>query len=118
LGEYRRAIEYHEQHLAMAREIGDREGEGHALGNLGNAYHRLGEYRRAIEYYEQQLAIAREIGDRFGEGNALWNMSLALDKLGQRAEAIARAQEALQILDRIESPTADQVRTQLEEWHK
>ena len=40
LGEYRRAIEYHEQHLTIAREIGDRLGEGHALGNLGLAYHR------------------------------------------------------------------------------
>ena len=28
----------HEQDLTIAREIGDRRGEGNALGNLGNAY--------------------------------------------------------------------------------
>ena len=33
-----RAIEFHEQALAIAREIGDRRGEGSWLGNLGNAY--------------------------------------------------------------------------------
>ena len=66
MGEHRRAIEYHEQALAIARNIGDRRGEGTALGNLGDAYHSLDENRRAIECQEEQLKIAREIGDRVG----------------------------------------------------
>ena len=37
LGEYRRAIDLHTQALAIARDIGDRQGEGAALGNLGTA---------------------------------------------------------------------------------
>ena len=36
--EPRQAIEFYEQHLAIAREIGDRRGESAALGNLGLAY--------------------------------------------------------------------------------
>ena len=71
LGDARKAIEYHEKALAIAREIGDRRAEGAALGNLGIAYEDLGDARKAIEYYEQALAIAREIGDRRGEGAAL-----------------------------------------------
>ena len=35
LGETRRAIQFYEQRLTIAREIGDRRGEGAALGNLG-----------------------------------------------------------------------------------
>ena len=116
LGEYRRAIEYQEQYLAIAREIGDRRGEGNALGSLGLAYYSFGEYRRAIEYYDQHLAIAREIGDRRGEGNALWNTSLVLDELGERAKAIGNAEAALKIHAQIESPYAEQVRKQIEEW--
>ena len=38
LGDYRKAIEYHEKRLKIAIEIGDRAGEGRAYGNLGNAY--------------------------------------------------------------------------------
>jgi len=34
----RKAIEFHEQALMIGREIGDRQGEGNALGNLGLAY--------------------------------------------------------------------------------
>ena len=37
MGDYKKAIEYHEKHLKIAKEIGDRAGEGRAYGNLGNA---------------------------------------------------------------------------------
>ena len=57
-GEARRAIEYHEQVLAIAREFGDRRGEGAALGNLGGPTTDLGEVRRAIEFYEQGLGTS------------------------------------------------------------
>ena len=64
------AIGYYEQALAISREIGDRRGEGHDLGNLGLALRRPGRRRgAAIGYYEQALAISREIGDRRGEGS-------------------------------------------------
>jgi tetratricopeptide (TPR) repeat protein len=104
--------------LVIDREIGDRRGEGNALGNLGNAYADLGETRKAIEFYEQQLIIVREIGDRRGEGNALRNMSLSLDELGQRERAIEYAQAALKIREEIEDPRAEKVRTQLEVWRQ
>ena len=71
LGQVERAIDSYEQALAIAREIGDRRGEGADLGNLGNAYADLGQVERAIDSYEQALAIAREIGDRRGEGDSI-----------------------------------------------
>ena len=43
LGETRKAIEYHEQALAIAREIGDKQNEGEFLCNLGKAYLDLNE---------------------------------------------------------------------------
>ncbi len=82
LGDYPRAIDYYQQSLAIAREIGNRQGEGAALGNLGNCYYRLGDFPRAIDYYQQSLAIAREIGNRRGEGNALGNLGNCYYSLG------------------------------------
>ena len=64
LGDYQKSIEYHEKHLKIAIEIGDRGGEGRAYGNLGCAYWSLGDYRKSIEYHEKHLKIAIEIGDR------------------------------------------------------
>jgi len=77
LGKYNRAIECHEQSLAIEHKLGNRLGEGKSLGNLGNAYFSLGDYYRAIEFFEQSLAIMREIGDRRGEGYALGNLGNA-----------------------------------------
>ena len=57
LGEMSRAIEYHEQVLAIDREIGDRRSEAQVLGNLGNADAGLGETGRAIELYELRLGL-------------------------------------------------------------
>ena len=57
LGEPRKAIVFHKQALLISREIGNRRGEGNALGNLGNDWATLGEPRNAIELYEQNLVI-------------------------------------------------------------
>ncbi len=97
LGDYRLAIEYHEKHLEIALETGDRNGEGRANGNLGNAYQSLGDYRRAIEYHEKHLEIAREIGDLGREGGAYGNLGIAYDSLGDYRLAIEYHQKRLQI---------------------
>ena len=86
-----------EQHLAIAREIGDRNGEADSLGNLGAAYLSLGQYQRAIELHEQSLAIKREIGDRKGEANSLGNLGIAYKSLGQYPQAIELYEQSLAI---------------------
>jgi len=97
LGEPRSAVEFHEQYLAIAREIGYRRGEGIVLGNMGGAYIILGELRRAIKLFEQQLAINREIGYRRGEGNALGCLGLAYAGLGEPYRAIEFHEQNLAI---------------------
>ena len=96
-GYYRELIPLHNKLLFIAREIGDRRGEGGALGNLGNAYKNLGNYAEAIECHQQHLAIAHEIGDRRGEANALGNLGIAYKNLGNYAEAIEHHQQSLVI---------------------
>jgi len=57
-------IGYQDQALRIAKEIGDKEGEGNCLCNLGSAYYNLGDYQKAIAFYEQGLAILRPmLGD-------------------------------------------------------
>ena len=63
-------INHHKQRLRIAKELGDRAGEGSAYGNLGNAYRHLGDFKQAVKYHNQRLSIAKELGDRAGEGRA------------------------------------------------
>ena len=69
-----KAVEFHEKHLKVAKEIGDGAGEGRAYGNLGNAYDSLGDYQKAIEYHEKHLKIAKKNGRDYGIlGIACWS---------------------------------------------
>ncbi|NER53142.1 MAG: CHAT domain-containing protein, partial [Symploca sp. SIO1A3] len=88
---------YHQQSLAIAREIKDRNGEAQSLNNLGIAYRNLGEYTQAIDYHQQSLAIAREISDRKREGQSLGNLGNAYFFLGEYTQAIDYHQQSLAI---------------------
>ena len=77
------------QHLAIAKEVGNRAGEGKAYGNLGNAYHSLGDFPKAIVYHAQDLAIAQEVGDRAGESVAYSNLGACHMELGDYVNAVA-----------------------------
>ncbi|WP_353259459.1 tetratricopeptide repeat protein, partial [Prochlorothrix hollandica] len=97
VSQFREALQFWEQALAIYREIGDRQGEANSLGNLGNAYDSLGQYQRAIDYHEQSLAIKREIGDRQGEAASLGNLGIAYRNLGQYQRAIGYHEQSLAI---------------------
>ena len=90
-------IAWLETSAQAARKLGNREEEGMALGNLGNAYSDLREPRKAIEYQEQRLAIARETGDRRSEGRVLGNLGSAYSDLGERDKALEYYEQHLAI---------------------
>ncbi|PXF61083.1 MAG: hypothetical protein C4B59_05865 [Candidatus Methanogaster sp.] len=104
--EFRESIEYHEQALTIAREIGDRGDECNRLGNLGRAYYALGEIRKAIEYHKQALAIAREVGDRRGEGEALLRLGESNMVFGDWDKSLQFFNDALEIFETMESLTS------------
>ena len=83
--------------MKIAKEIGDRAGEGRGYGNLGNTYDSLGDYQKAIEYHEKYLKIAKEISDLAGEGNAYHNIGNAyfsLEQFDNEADKFSCAVEA------------------------
>ena len=55
IGQQRRAIEFGETGVHLARECGDRVVLGESLFRLAQSYHALGEYRQAIMLLEQSL---------------------------------------------------------------
>ena len=97
LGDFRKAIEYHEKALKIAIEIDARAEEGGAYGNLGVAYRSLGDFRKAIEYNEKNLKIALEIGGWAGEGGAYGSLGNAYFSLGDFRKAIEYHEKHLKI---------------------
>ena len=96
-GDARKALSFWQTALRLYEAIGDRQGEGAMLGNLGVTYKNLGDYRRAIDYHERALKISREIGDRRSEGSDLGNLGNAYKSLGDYRRAIDYHERALKI---------------------
>ena len=75
LGDIQKAIEYHERHLKIMKEVGNRVGEGKGYCNLGSAYVSLGELQKAFQYYKNSVIAFDHI-----RGNLLsndeWKISL------------------------------------------
>ena len=63
LGKMRKASEFYEQHRDIAREIGDRRGEGNASFNMALALDKLDEHAQAIAHAEAALKIFEAIED-------------------------------------------------------
>jgi hypothetical protein len=52
-GDYVKAIKYHWQDLIIAKEVGNRAGEGKVYEELGNTYSSKGDFSKAIKYHRQ-----------------------------------------------------------------
>ena len=63
-----------EQALRSSRELGDRQGEGLALGRFGQAAYFKGDHAAALDYYQQALEIFQQVGDHHGEATVLGRM--------------------------------------------
>ena len=79
---------FHVQELSIAKEQGDRAGEGRAYANLGVAYYTLGDCQQAIECYTQSLSICKEFGYGEVEGAVSLNLANAYHFVGDFQNAI------------------------------
>jgi len=91
-GDYRRGMALSEDAVALYRVLGDRQGIGWALTNLGTILQDLGEYPRATMVLTEGLDLFQKLSDRSGMANAL-------DRLGDVARdqgEMGRASELLE----------------------
>jgi predicted ATPase len=63
-GDLRRATEYAEESVALARDVGDADSLALALHTLGRLVQRAGESERARELFGECLVLARDLGYR------------------------------------------------------
>ena len=92
---------YHERHLKIARELGDRSGEGAAYANLGNAHYRMGDLETAKGYHERHVKIAKELNDKLGEAIGCFNLGYDFECLDQVPVAIEYYQLSITLFNDI-----------------
>jgi predicted ATPase len=94
-GDLGRAVELHEEALALWRELGDRHGIADAVINLGALAYWQGDFGRALTLFEEVLALRRELADRQGIARALINLGIVAHWQGDAGRALALLEEGL-----------------------
>ena len=97
LGEFDKAIEFYQQALRIAKEVENKDLEGKAYMNLGNACRSLGDSEKAIKFHQQALNISKEVGNKDSEGSVYVSLGCAFHSLGDFKTAIELHQQALSI---------------------
>jgi tetratricopeptide (TPR) repeat protein len=98
-GDYDRSRLFHEQGLAIARELGDKRLIRLILSALGGVLPNLGEYDTAREYFEEILPVVKDEGLK-------WSIVNTLSALGD----IARAQGDFEAAARYHNEALDAAR--------
>jgi DNA-binding SARP family transcriptional activator/tetratricopeptide (TPR) repeat protein len=114
LGDPQRARPFCRQALALNQELGLHRGEeAHAWDSLGYVEYQLGHHHDAADCYQSALTLFRELRDLFNEAEILTHLGDARHAAGDQHEARAAWKQALDILENLHHPGADQIRAKL-----
>jgi DNA-binding SARP family transcriptional activator len=113
LGNHRQALASCGQALALHQELGNRAYQAHTWSCLGDTHHQLGDRPQATACYRRALELFRELGDRYGEAGILAYLGELHRGAGDPDAARDAWRQARAILDELDRPAADQLRTRL-----
>ena len=85
--------------LTVAREVGDRAQEAHAVNNLGTLEFEYGDVSMAVQYFERAYQLNYAAGDIQGTITPSVNVALARVYLGQYSEAVDILTSALRLCE-------------------
>lgn len=98
------SLEFHQKELKIAEETGDRYLIGNSLSEIALLYkNRLCNDSLALVYFLKELNQRRKAGDKYYEAFCLINLGDFYDTLAQKKQAFAYYNEALLIIENIES---------------
>jgi tetratricopeptide (TPR) repeat protein len=96
-GDYPAARRFHEECLAIQRELGDQRMIAGSLLNLGAVYFEQGDYEAARARFEEGLAIRRQLGGEVGIADAVQNLGAVAKACGNNRTAWELFEEGLRI---------------------
>ena len=112
-GDYAEALGHCTRALELGRELGYQGAEGLTWHSLGTVRQHLGQPDQAIACHRRALEIFRALMDRRAAATVLADLGEACLVVDDRPAARRAWQEALDILDDLGHPDADQLRDRL-----
>jgi CHAT domain-containing protein/tetratricopeptide (TPR) repeat protein len=91
----RRAVDFYQDAVRVARVGGFGDLEAIALSRIAEIYAKMGDGKQSIAIFEESLAIGKTIGERDIQAMTLQSMGQVLLELGRTQEATQRLQSAV-----------------------
>jgi tetratricopeptide (TPR) repeat protein len=113
LGDHQQALTYCQRALTLLQELDNRPGQAATRDSLGHAHHHLGHHTQAITCYQHALDLYRDLGDRYQKTETLARLGDTHHTTGNPDAARDAWQQALTILDQLNHPHAEHIRTKL-----
>jgi tetratricopeptide (TPR) repeat protein len=101
MGDYKTAIEKHNEVKDIFEKEGDRENVAVALHQLGMIHQDQGNYKEALKKYEESLKIKEELGNKSGIAKTLHQLGMIHQDQGNYAEAVKKYGESLKIKEEL-----------------
>lgn len=114
MGKSEEALDTLQRAIKVAQELGDQNGEGYRISNLGNVYLRMDNSEMAQVHYEHALRIRRASGDLLGTAVDLNNLGNLHMRQGDYVLARIYLEEAETLFEQVNSPHATVSRRLLE----
>jgi tetratricopeptide (TPR) repeat protein len=86
--DYAAALEYLEQCLATAKEMGDRKREANTYSNMSNVYRNLGDLPLALAQLQKSRTIDTELDNTEGLAGTFNNIGTIHTELGDMPKAL------------------------------
>ena len=116
LGEYKEALEIHQQVLEFDRKLGDRASECSGLAAIAEIHARQNDSAKALEIYQQALACVREISSPTAESAWLFGIGRIYEGQGKLQQALDTYQQAIAIQETIRAGgQTEEIKTALAE---
>jgi predicted ATPase/DNA-binding XRE family transcriptional regulator len=96
-GDYGAAVAFHEQSLALLRDLNDTKEVAQALNRLGVIKQHLGAYRVAQALYEESLTLFQQIDEWLASSLPLMNLGTVAEYAGEYERARICYEESLSI---------------------
>jgi DNA-binding SARP family transcriptional activator/tetratricopeptide (TPR) repeat protein len=113
LGDHDEALVDLKRALSLHLATGNRYGLASTWDSLGYTHHQVGRHRQAAQCFQRALRLHRDNGDRYREATTLVRSADCHDAAGDAGAACREWTAALAILDSLNHPDADQVRSKL-----
>jgi tetratricopeptide (TPR) repeat protein len=99
LGDYARALDYHQQALSIERSQHRLAGEAIQLSSIGICHELIGDLARSVRFFESALAIHSAVRHLEGQSVQLTHLARCYEQLGAREQA-RRCRQQVETIER------------------